>query len=31
VLEPMRLDRYNVTVAMVTDPDGYNLEIIQND
>ncbi len=31
VLEPMRLEKYNVTVAMVTDPDGYNLEIIQND
>ena len=31
VLEPQRLERYNVTVAMVADPDGYQLEIIQND
>ena len=31
VLEPKRLERWNCTVAMVADPDGYNLEIIQND
>ena len=31
VLEPQRLERWNVTVAMVADPDGYQLEIIQND
>ncbi len=31
VLEPQRLEKYNVTVAMVSDPDGYQLEIIQND
>jgi lactoylglutathione lyase len=31
VLEPQRLERWNVTVAMVSDPDGYQLEIIQND
>lgn len=31
VLEPQVLERWNCTVAMVKDPDGYNLEIIQND
>ena len=31
VLEPQRLEKYNVTVAMVSDPDGYQLEIIQSD
>ena len=31
VLEPMTLEKYNCTVAMVSDPDGYQLELIQND
>ncbi len=31
VLAPQVLERWNCTVAMVTDPDGYNLELIQND
>jgi lactoylglutathione lyase len=31
VLAPMRLDRWHCTVAMVKDPDGYPLEIVQND
>lgn len=31
VIEPMELERWNCTIAMVADPDGYQLEIIQND
>jgi len=31
ILEPQTLERWNCTVAMVADPDGYQLEIIQND
>ncbi len=31
VLAPQVLERWNCTVAMVKDPDGYNLELIQND
>ena len=31
VLEPMVLERWKCTVAMVKDPDGYQLEIVQND
>ena len=31
VLAPQVLERWNCTIAMVTDPDGYNLEMIQND
>jgi len=31
VLEPQELKRWNCVIAMVTDPDGYQLEIIQND
>ena len=31
VLEPQVLERWNCTIAMVTDPDGYQLEIIQQD
>jgi lactoylglutathione lyase len=31
VLEPQTLERWKCTVAMVKDPDGYQLEIIQQD
>jgi lactoylglutathione lyase len=31
VLAPQRLERWRCTVAMVKDPDGYQLEIIQRD
>ena len=31
ILEPQTLERWNCIVAMVADPDGYQLEIIQND
>ena len=31
VLEPMVLERWDCTVAMVEDPDGYSLEIIENE
>jgi lactoylglutathione lyase len=31
VLEPQVLERWHCTVAMVSDPDGYQLEIIQRD
>ena len=31
VLEPMELERWNCTIAMVKDPDGYDLEIVQNE
>ena len=31
MIEPKRLERWNCIVAMVADPDGHNLEIIQND
>ena len=31
VLEPQTLERWHCAVAMVSDPDGYQLEIIQND
>ena len=31
VLEPQTLERWHCTVAMVSDPDGYQLEIIQRD
>jgi len=30
VIEPMDLPKYNCVVAMVKDPDGYDLEIIEN-
>jgi hypothetical protein len=29
VAEPMVLERFGVTIAMVTDPDGYLLELGQ--
>ena len=29
VIEPKPLERWNVTVAMVADPDGYQLEILE--
>jgi lactoylglutathione lyase len=28
-VEPMRLDRWPVTIAFVTDPDGYQVELVQ--
>jgi lactoylglutathione lyase len=28
-MEPTRLERWQVTVAFVDDPDGYNIELIQ--
>ena len=31
VLEPQVLERWNCTIAMVADPDGYQLEMIQQD
>lgn len=31
VLAPMELERWDCTVAMVTDPDGYQLEIVENE
>ena len=31
MLEPMKLERWNCTIAMVQDPDGYALEIVQNE
>ena len=31
VMAPMRLERWNCTIAMVADPDGYQLEMVQND
>ena len=30
LLEPMRLEKWPVTAAFVTDPDGYKIEILQN-
>lgn len=30
LMAPMVLEEWNVTIAMVTDLDGYNLEIVQN-
>ena len=30
ILEPMELPRWDCTVAMVADPDGYRLEIVEN-
>jgi hypothetical protein len=27
----MELERWNCTIAMVKDPDGYDLEIVQNE
>jgi lactoylglutathione lyase len=30
MMPPMELKEWNVTIAMVTDLDGYNLEIVQN-
>lgn len=29
ITEPVRLDAWPVTVAMICDPDGYNIEIVQ--
>ncbi len=29
VMEPMRLDRWPVTIAFVADPDGYQVELVQ--
>jgi lactoylglutathione lyase len=29
LMEPTRLDRWPVTVAFVSDPDGYQVELIQ--
>ena len=31
MLEPMVLERWDCTVAMVEDPDGYPLEIVENE
>jgi catechol 2,3-dioxygenase-like lactoylglutathione lyase family enzyme len=31
VMEPTRLDRWPVTVGFVTDPDGYEIELLQRD
>jgi catechol 2,3-dioxygenase-like lactoylglutathione lyase family enzyme len=29
IMEPMRLDRWPVTIAFVADPDGYQVELVQ--
>lgn len=31
VMEPTRLDRWPVTIAFITDPDGYQIELVQRD
>lgn len=30
VMEPMQLDEWKVTIAFVTDPDGYTIELMQS-
>lgn len=30
VMEPMELDEWKVTIAFITDPDGYTIELMQS-